>query len=97
MDKVSFFVQRLIGLRNMVVILFICGHIDNLVCNPRIFWICFVDLTVRSFHKTVLVDPGVRCQGVDQTDVRTLRSLDGAHSSVMGVMYISNLETCTVS
>ena len=39
----------------------------------------------------------IRCQGVDQTDVRSLRSLDRAHTAIVGVVYISNLESGTVS
>ena len=34
---------------------------------------------------------------VDQTDVRSLRRLDRTHSSIVGIMYISNLESGTVS
>ena len=97
MNEMSFFVQRLVGLCYMVIILFISGHIYNLICYTRILRICFVDLTVRCLDKSVLIDSCIRCKGVDQTDVRTFRGLNRAHSSVMGVMDISNLESGSVS
>ena len=96
-DEMSFLIQRLIRLCYMVVILFVCGHVDNFVCDTRILRIGFIDLTVRSLNKSVLVDSCIACQRVDQTDVRSLRRLDRAHSSIVGVMYISHLESCTVS
>ena len=83
MNEVSFFVQRLIRLCYMVIILFICGHIYNLICYTRILRICFVDLTVRCLDKSVLIDSRIGCKRVDQTDVRTFRGLNRAHSSVM--------------
>ena len=96
-DEMSFLIQRLIRLCYMVIILFVCGHVDNFVCDTRILRIGFIDLTVRSLNKSVLVDSCIACQRVDQTDVRSLRRLDRAHSSIVGVMYISHLESCTVS
>ena len=52
---------------------------------------------VWCLNKSVLIDSCIRCKRVDQTDVRTFRCLDRAHSSVMGVMDISNLESGSVS
>ena len=97
MNEMSFFVQRLIRLCYMVIILFISSHIYNLICYTRILRICFVDLAVWCLNKSVLIDSCIRCKRVDQTDVRTFRCLDRAHSSVMGVMDISNLESGSVS
>ena len=37
------------------------------------------------------------CKVGDQTDVRTFRGLDRAHSSVVGVVNVTNLESGTVS
>ncbi len=81
----------------MVVIFFIRCHVYNFIGYLRIFRIGLINLTIRSLNKTVLVDSCIGCKGVDQTDVRTFGSLNGAHSSVMGIMYVTNLESGTVS
>src|SRR5699024_10281328 len=96
-DKMSFFIQRLISLSHMVVILFISSHIYYFICHPRIFGIRLVDLSVRSFNESILVDPCIGCKRVDQTDVRSLRSLNRAHSSIVRIVNISNLESGTVT
>ena len=90
-------IQRLVRLCHMVVIFLVRCHVNNFIGYSRVFRIGLIDLAVRSLHKSVLVDPCVGGQGVDQTDVGTLRGLDGAHSSVMGVVYVADLESCTVS
>ena len=97
MDEMTFFIQRLIGLCHCVIIFLIRSHVCYFIRNDRIFRIALVHLTIRSFNKSVFIDSGVGCQGVDQTDVRTFRGLDGAHSSIMGIMNITNLKTGTVS
>ena len=96
-DKMPFFVQGLVRLRYMVIILFIRCHVYNLIGNTRILRIGFIDHTVRCFDEAVLVDSCIGCQRVDQTDVRTLRGLDRAHSSVMGVMYVTHLKSGSVT
>ena len=40
------------------------------------------------------IDPRIGGEARDQTDVRSFRSLDGAHSSVMRIMNVPDLETC---
>ena len=96
-DEMSFFIQLLIRLRYVVIVFLVRSHIFYLIGNPRVLRIRFIDLTIRCLHESILVDPCERSQGVDQTDVRSLRCLDGAHSSVMGIVYVSNLESGTVS
>ena len=98
MNKVSIRIQGLIRLCNDKVIFFICCKVYNLICNPWVLRICsLIYNTVRSLDKAVLVYSCVACQRVDQTDVRTLRRLDRAHTSIVGVVNISNLESGTVS
>ena len=97
MNEVSFFVQRLVGLRYMVIILFIGCHINNLVSYYRIGRVCFVNLSVRSLNKTILIDSCIGSKRVDKTDVRTLRSLDRTHTSIMRIVNVSNLESGSVS
>jgi len=81
----------------MVIILFISSHVYNFICNDRIHRVRLVNLTVWSLNKSIFIDSCVTCKRVDQTDVRTLRSLDRTHSSIMGVVNVTNLESGTVS
>ena len=96
-DKMSLCIQSLIRLCHMIIIFFIRSHIYDFIRNDRILRICLVDLSVRSLDKSVLVDSRIACQRVDQTDVRSLRRLDRTHSSVMGIVNVTDLKSCTVT
>ena len=93
----SVFIQRLIRLGYMVIILFIRRHVDYFVCNPRILRICLVNLPVRRLYEAVLIDSGVSCQRVDQTDIRSLRRLNRTHPSIMGIMHVTHFKSRPVS
>ena len=47
--------------------------------------------------KAVLIYPCIGSQGVDQTDVRSLRRLNRAHTSIVRIVNVSHLESGTVS
>ena len=81
----------------MVVIFFIRCHVYNFICNYRVCRIIVVDLTIRSLDKSIFIDSCITCKGVDQTDVRSFRCLYWTHSSIVRVVYVSNLESGTVS
>ena len=87
--KPAILVQRLGGLRDIVVILDVGGHVFDLVCHNAG---CLVHLAERRFDEAVFIDFGIGRQIVDQTDVRTFRRLDRAHTAVMRVVNISNVE-----
>ena len=93
----SFRIELLIRLSHMVIILFVRRHIDYFVCYDRIFRVRLVNLPVRSLDKSVFIDSGICRKGVDQTDIRTFRSLDRTHSSVVGIMNVADLKSGTVS
>ncbi len=97
MNKMSFFIQRLIRLCYMVIIFFIRSHVNYFICYSRVLWICLINTTIRSFHKTIFINSRIRCKRVDQTDVWSLRSLDRTHSSVMRIMYVSNFKSGTIT
>ena len=90
-------VESLVRLRHMIVIFLVSRHIYDLIRNYRIRRIIVIDLTVRRLDKAILINPCVSRKGVDQTDVRTFRSLNRAHSSIMGIMYVPDFESCAVS
>ena len=102
-DEVLAFIQRLVGLCHNVLVLHIGGHIlhlvgDDLLDEIVVLVVDLLDLAVGSLHEAVLVDLGVGCQIGDQTDVGAFRSLDGAHTAVVAVMNVAELEKyCTCS
>ena len=87
-NEVTFFIQRLIRLCYMVIIFLICCHINNIICYDRLGRICFVNSAVWCLNETILIDSCIRCKRVDQTDVRTFRSLDWAHTAIVRIMDI---------
>ena len=93
----SFCIQLCVCLCNFVFIFLVCRQINDFICDDWIILVGTVDHTVRSFDESVFVDPCITCQGVDQTDVRTFRCLDRAHTSVMGIVNVSDFESGTVS
>ena len=95
--KMSFRVQGFIRLGNMVIIFLVGCHIYNIFRYPGVRRIGFVYFTVGCFHETVLVNSRITGQGVDQTDIGSFRRLDRAHSSVMGIMYVTYLKSCTIT
>src|SRR5690606_29097476 len=84
-------VQLGAGLGNYVVGLFDGGEEYDLVGDFAI-----LDHAVRAFQETVLVGAGVGGQRVDQADVRTFRRFDRAHAAVMGRVYVTDFEACTL-
>src|SRR5690606_2142979 len=52
---------------------------------------------VWAFQEAVGVGPGVSCQGVDQTNVRTFRRLNRTYTTVMGRMHVPHLKACTLT
>ena len=96
-NEMSVLIQRLIRLSYNKIIFFIRGKVYNIVRNDRILRIRLIQYTIWSLNKSILVDPCIGRQRVDQTDVRTFRGLDRTHSSIMGVVYVTHLESCTVS
>ena len=80
----------------MIPVFLVSCHIDNFVCNPRASRLGMVNFPVRCLDKSILVDPRIAGQGVDQTDVRSFRRLNRAHPSIMRVMDIADLEPGTI-
>ena len=97
MNKMAFRIQRLRSLCHMVVILFIRRHIADFLRDPRILRITLVDHAIRSLNEAILVDARIAGQRVDQTDVRAFRCLDRAHSAVVRIVNIADLESGAVT
>ncbi len=97
MHEAAVLIQLGTRLGYMVVIFFIRSHVDDFVGNAGILRVGLIHLSVGRLYKAVLVDPCKGSQGVDQTDVGTFGGLNGAHSSVVRIVDVSDLESGTVS
>ncbi len=93
----AFLIQRLVSLSHNKVVLLVSSQINHLIRNYRIHPICLIHHPIRSLNKAILIHPGISSQGIDQSDVRTLRSLDGTHSSVMGIVNVTHLKSGPLS
>ena len=56
-----------------------------------------LQVAVGGLNEAVTVYAGIGSKRTDKTDVLTFRGLDRTHSAVVGVVYVSNLEGCTVT
>ena len=97
MDKMSFFIQRLVCLGHVIVILLVRRHVNHFVRDAGILRVALIYFPVRRLHKSILVDARIGRQRVDQTDIGSLRRLDGTHSSIMGIVNISHLKSGPVT
>ena len=92
--KGAFFGQRFVCLCDDELILAVSSHIFYFVEHLAGF---FVHAAVWCLYKAVFVDSCKGSQVGDQTDVRTFRGLYRAHSSVVAVMYVTDLKSGTVT
>ena len=90
-DEPLVLVQGLVSLSDDQLILLISSEVAHIISDAMVF---LINTAIRSLHETELVHTGIGSQGADQTDVRSFRGLNRAHTAVMGVMNIANLETC---
>ena len=88
-DKASVFVTRLGRRSDNVIILNICGHVLDLIGDAAG---ALLHLLEGGDKEAVLIGTGIGCKVRDKADVGTFRSLDGAQTTVMAVMYISDIE-----
>ena len=87
-DKTAVRVQRLGSLCDIIPFFGICRHVFHFFGDDAGL---FIHSAVRSFDKSVLIHLCKAAQRVDQSDVRTLRRLDWAHTSVVRMVHVTHL------
>ena len=92
--KSAVFIKRFVSLSYNVIILNIGSHINNLVGYNACF---LINLAVWSFDKAIFIKTAVTSKIRDKTDIRAFRCLYRTHTAVVGIVYVTNFETCTVS
>ncbi len=85
--EAALFVQRCVGLGDLVLLLLEGGQILGILGNLPV-----LDHTVRCFDESELVDAGKGAQGRDEADVRPFRGLDRANPAVVRRVHIAHLE-----
>ena len=90
----SVFIQGLCGLCDDILVFEVCRHVADFVCHNACGLVYY---SVRSLDKSVVIYLGIGCEIGYKTDVGSFRSLYGAQTAVVAVMYISDLKVCSVS
>ncbi len=90
--EVSFAINRVVRLSDEKVFLLVSGNILDLVA-----YFSFFNTPIRCLNEPKLVNTCVGAEGVDQTNVWTLGSLNRADTSVVRCVNVSNFETGTVA
>ncbi|OQB36791.1 MAG: hypothetical protein BWY06_02684 [Candidatus Latescibacteria bacterium ADurb.Bin168] len=81
------FLQWRVRLRNHVSVFLIRRQIPDFIRNHSVF-----HHPVRRLDESVLVDPRMRRERHDKTDVLAFRGLDGAHTPVVSMVNVAHLE-----
>jgi hypothetical protein len=87
LGEVAGCVDRGVGLGDDVLLLLVGGQVEDLVGHPPVG-----HPAVGGLDKAVLVDPRVRGERPDQTDVRAFGGLDRAHATVVRRVHVTDLE-----
>ena len=93
-DETVVFVKRLVCLSDYIFILDVGGHVLDFIRDNagRLVY-----PAVGSLDEAVVADPCIGCKVGDKTDVRSFRRLDRAHSAVVGVVNVTDLERSAVT
>ena len=92
LGEVPLGIDRRVGLGNDVVLFFSGVVVDDLVGHATLD-----DLAVRRLNEAVVVDPCVGRERTNEADVRAFRGLDGAHTSVVRGVHVSDFEAGTLT
>ena len=92
LDEARGLVQRRVRLGDRVLELVVRREVDRLVGDDTVD-----HLAVRSLDEAERVDARVRRERADQTDVRTLGGLDGAHAAVVRRVDVTDLHAGAVA
>ena len=88
------FIQRLVCLRNSDIVLFIRRQITHIFRHALLD---LVNFAVRRFHEAELIDTRIIGQRTDQSDVRTFRRLNRAHTAIMGIVHVAHFKSCSLA
>ena len=93
-DEAAVFIDRLARLRDDVAVLDVRRHVLDIVGHTAG---ALFHAAERRHEEAVLVHAGVGREVADQTDVRTFRRLDRAHTAVVAVVHVTHIEACALT
>ena len=93
-QQAAVLIHRLGGLGDDVLVFHIGRHIGDLIGQAAG---SLLDTAVGRHEEAVFIGTGIRCQIVDQTDVRTFRRLNRAQTAVVAVVHVSNIKACALT
>ena len=91
-DEATGFIGLGIRLGNHIFAFFNRGQIFDFTRDLAV-----ADFAVRCFDKAVIVYARIQGERVDQANVRTFRRLDRTYATIVGRMYVTNFEACTLA
>ncbi len=94
-DEGAIVVQRSITLTNNLTFLLLGCHVTNTVVTE--IHLAILYHTIGSLDEAKVVNLCKYAKRADQTDVGTFRRLNGTKATIVGVVYVTHLETCTLT
>ena len=94
-DKCTIFCQRSITLTDDLSLLILSCQVNNIIIVH--INLAIVHLTVRSYDKAEVIDLCIHTEWRNQTDVWTFRTLNRTKTTIVSIVYVSNLETSTLT
>ena len=91
-DERTVIVDRSITLSNHLAFFNLGCEVNHIVIVQ--IHLAILHLAVGSLDEAEVVNLCIHAKRRDKTDVRTFRSLDRAKTAIVGVVYVSHLETC---
>ena len=94
-DERTVVIQRRVALSNNLVLLFFSSQVDNMFVIQ--VHLAVTDFTVRRFDEAQIVNLSINTQRRNQTDVRSFRCFNRTQTTVVGIVHVTHLESCTVT
>ena len=85
-------VHDFVGLRDHMIVFLIRRHVFDFIGNFSVD-----NLPVRGLDKSVFIHPRIGGEIGNETDIRTFRCLDRTHSTIMGMMDVTDFKSGTLS
>ncbi len=94
-DKGTIIIKRGVTLTNNFAFLFLCCHI--LYSLIRQIYDTILYFSIRSLNKAQIIYFSKDAKGRYKSDIRTFRRFNGTKTTIMSVMYVTHLESCTLT
>src|SRR5690625_3263976 len=91
-DETAVIVEERVRLRDRVLVLLVCGHVNDLTSNAAID-----NAPVGRLDESKVVDTRVGGKRGNETDVRAFRSFDGTDAPVVGAVHVADIESCPLT